>query len=306
MADPGPPAAPVDAAAFEALQRAMDAKMAARPDVAFPLEVLQGLALVIAAVGLFLLVRAYRRRAAASRPTPGPPVAPGWGVGTAVAAIAAVIVVTLYVAKVAVALGASDSIEVTIGSSIAGNLIGAGLLFALARAHGHHPVRALGLGAAPGGLPVALRVGVGHLVAAFPVYCGLHLLTDLAFRALGWPITPNAAAFALLTTDSTRVLVLIAAVAIVVAPLAEELLFRGFLYPALRKRLGAPLAVCVSAGLFALMHPPVDMPAILVLGCALALAYERAGSLYASIAAHALNNAWGIAMLAAERHVARA
>jgi membrane protease YdiL (CAAX protease family) len=46
----------------------------------------------------------------------------------------------------------------------------------------------------------------------------------------------------------------LAAFAVLVAPVVEELFFRGFLYPALARPLGVVPAIAVTAGLFALLH----------------------------------------------------
>jgi membrane protease YdiL (CAAX protease family) len=76
------------------------------------------------------------------------------------------------------------------------------------------------------------------------------------------------------------------------APVAEELFFRGFLYTALRQRLGIAAAVTISAAVFAIGH--IDalgvVAASFVMGIALALAYEYTRSLWVAIAIHAFNN----------------
>ncbi|HKF20037.1 MAG TPA: CPBP family intramembrane glutamic endopeptidase [Candidatus Angelobacter sp.] len=46
----------------------------------------------------------------------------------------------------------------------------------------------------------------------------------------------------------------LAAFGILVAPLVEELFFRGFLYPALARWTGSALSIFITAGLFALLH----------------------------------------------------
>jgi uncharacterized protein len=48
----------------------------------------------------------------------------------------------------------------------------------------------------------------------------------------------------------------LAAFGILLAPLVEELFFRGFLYPALARPLGSALSVALTGGFFALMHSP--------------------------------------------------
>jgi len=83
--------------------------------------------------------------------------------------------------------------------------------------------------------------------------------------------------------------------AVVVAPLAEELLFRGFLYAALRRYAGPLGAISVSAAIFALLHDyPLGLPPLFLLGFLLAYLYERTGSLAAPIAAHAANNLYSM------------
>jgi uncharacterized protein len=83
---------------------------------------------------------------------------------------------------------------------------------------------------------------------------------------------------------------------VVVAPLAEELFFRGFLYQALRKWRGVGQAVVLSALLFAVAHGhPILIAGIFPLGIILAYTFEKRGSLTATIAAHAFFN--GISLI---------
>jgi membrane protease YdiL (CAAX protease family) len=80
-------------------------------------------------------------------------------------------------------------------------------------------------------------------------------------------------------------------VTIGLAPLAEEILFRGILYPWL-KQAGFPrLALWGSAVFFAAVHMNlVTFIPLLVLALALTVLYERTGNLLAPITAHALFN----------------
>lgn len=87
--------------------------------------------------------------------------------------------------------------------------------------------------------------------------------------------------------------------AAIAAPFIEELLFRGFLYPAL-KRYSQPLvALVVTASIFAAIH--LHVPALLplfVLSCLLTCVYELCGSLWVPILVHAGFNAVNIAITA--------
>lgn len=90
---------------------------------------------------------------------------------------------------------------------------------------------------------------------------------------------------------SARDLALLLLAAAVIAPIVEEMLFRGLLYRYLRARMDAVWAVGLSAGLFAALHAvPVLLPMLLVIGVVLALLAERYDSILPGIVLHALHN----------------
>jgi membrane protease YdiL (CAAX protease family) len=95
------------------------------------------------------------------------------------------------------------------------------------------------------------------------------------------------------TRDSAIAFVLAGLLVCVVAPICEELFFRGFLFGALRRR-GFVVAALVSGVAFGLAHvasaPIGFIVPLATLGVILALLYERTGSLYPPMALHALNN----------------
>lgn len=93
------------------------------------------------------------------------------------------------------------------------------------------------------------------------------------------------------------------ALAITLAPLVEELLFRGVLLSSLIPRCGIPLAALLSAGAFAAIHLPglrwqwYALPELLLLGLALAWLRLHYRSLWPSVLAHGTNNALALAVL---------
>jgi len=75
------------------------------------------------------------------------------------------------------------------------------------------------------------------------------------------------------------------------APLGEEVFFRGYALPALRKSLGPLAAILISAALFALLHmDPVGFVGLMEIGALLAALRWWSGSIWAAILAHAVNN----------------
>lgn len=79
---------------------------------------------------------------------------------------------------------------------------------------------------------------------------------------------------------------------VVLAPLFEELIFRGILFTSLRKKFNFPISMVASGLVFALAHGYGLIAFLTVLwsGCLWAWAYERTGSVIPGTIAHAVNN----------------
>jgi membrane protease YdiL (CAAX protease family) len=91
------------------------------------------------------------------------------------------------------------------------------------------------------------------------------------------------------------------ALAVVFAPIAEELLFRGWIYTALRAHWGLWPALLTSSALFAFAHyegTHLYALAVFPIGLALGLIRERTGSIKVSIGYHAFNNLAAFALAA--------
>jgi uncharacterized protein len=77
----------------------------------------------------------------------------------------------------------------------------------------------------------------------------------------------------------------------IVAPIVEELFFRGMLYPLLRRHFPTWLAIVANAAIFAALHfIPILLPMLFVMGLLLAFVRARTESIIPSIIIHALNN----------------
>jgi membrane protease YdiL (CAAX protease family) len=79
--------------------------------------------------------------------------------------------------------------------------------------------------------------------------------------------------------------------AVLLAPLFEEFIFRGLVFGGLRRSLPLAPSMIMSAGLFAIVHPPVSMLPVFVLGLCTAYVYERNKGLAAPMLVHAVYNA---------------
>jgi membrane protease YdiL (CAAX protease family) len=139
---------------------------------------------------------------------------------------------------------------------------------------------------------------------------------DFGFRpfkssALGWAVVAMLSYFLLsavyvsiahppqddlpqqLGADQSTALAVVTGVFVIgIAPVVEEFFFRGFLYQALRTRIGVIGGAVVSGLIFGGIHlKPEYLLPLAILGTALALLFEKTNSLWPCILVHALNNA---------------
>ena len=144
----------------------------------------------------------------------------------------------------------------------------------------------------------ALLLGVFVAVIFLPIGWGLQMASAQVMTRI--QITPVAqqAIQALQTAEVWPDRIYLGVVAILLAPLAEEMLFRGILYPAI-KQAGFPrVALWGTALLFAVTHhnAATFLP-LMLLAVALALLYEKTNNLLAPITAHSLFNAMNFLVL---------
>jgi len=143
----------------------------------------------------------------------------------------------------------------------------------------------MGLSAAR--LATAWRIGPLAALALFAVVAAL----ELALKALGVQQT-QLESLQWLHSVPLWLFVLVALTAAVLAPIAEEIYFRGYVFRAYYEQKGPLQAYLFSAALFALVH--LNLPAFLpifAVGLFLAYVYRRTGSVLPGMLAHAFNNA---------------
>ncbi|QYY37360.1 CPBP family intramembrane glutamic endopeptidase [Ruficoccus sp. ZRK36] len=142
----------------------------------------------------------------------------------------------------------------------------------------------------------ALRTGAFYFMAAIPLltFTGLiwrHILSWL--RDLGWiaQIPYQALVEQLGKLDGPVEWLLVVLMAGIIAPVVEELIFRGALYRFLKGRLHPLVALTLSSLVFALMHfNLLQFVPLFLLAMLLGRSYERSGSILVPIALHACFN----------------
>ena len=124
------------------------------------------------------------------------------------------------------------------------------------------------------------------------------VITILVMLAAGLPLENPQLEFLLpgdLTDLSAFFMLLLAGV---IAPFAEELLFRGVFYTMLKERWGIWPGVLISSFVFGLVHGnfAIGLTAFL-LGILLAIVFEYSQSLWTAVLIHAINNSSKLALL---------
>lgn len=142
------------------------------------------------------------------------------------------------------------------------------------------------------GLAVEVRRGALAWLATLPLYLLVVFLWGQLGEALGIPAA-NHPSIGLLERGGAPVAAAILVQAALLAPLAEELLFRGLVLPAFARGLGPAVAVLCSALLFGAIHPgfgslaPIGLLGALFASLAVT---SPSRSLVGSFVAHALHN----------------
>ncbi|GIK76527.1 MAG: CPBP family intramembrane metalloprotease [Acidobacteria bacterium] len=88
---------------------------------------------------------------------------------------------------------------------------------------------------------------------------------------------------------------------VIAAPLSEEIFFRGFMFGGLRRSLSLLPAAAISAAVWGVLHLGAGNLGVAIqltiFGVILAWLYERSGTLWAPVLAHAINNTIAFVLL---------
>jgi membrane protease YdiL (CAAX protease family) len=208
----------------------------------------------------------------------------GWRPRTALLVVLAGLVASQLLAfAVAIAAGGSDGIDWVAASGL---VLADAFLIALTV---HFARRgAERLGAATFGIRrTAFWPAVGWMALA---YVAVSIFNAIWLTLFGTPGGDGATG-----SPSTAAIVFVIAGVAVAAPIAEEIVFRGYLFPALARWrgpwIGALLGAAVFGAAHCLVYPPQLLPMMAMFGFAACMLFWFTGSLLPGIALHAVNNA---------------
>jgi CAAX protease family protein len=216
-----------------------------------------------------------------------------WGIVVALGVVIALIVVVGILAVV-FDLDTDDNtvLGISLVAQALANLIILGIIFARVRSRGggltDFGFRSIDWGR-------AWWVVVAFVLASFATIA----LFDVIVDAVGLDALRPEGNLDEDIKDSTIVFLISAVFAIVVAPISEEMFFRGLLFGGFFRDFGLAVALLFSGILFGLVHGQLTLLVpFSIIGGYLALAYAYTRSLWGSIACHLTFNALGIIGLA--------
>lgn len=145
-------------------------------------------------------------------------------------------------------------------------------------------------------LPQAAGLGLLFFLASLPVIYLASVSWTMFLQALvrfgiDVDLAPQQTIMMFQQLDSLLMIAALCVLAVVIAPVVEELVFRGGIFRYLKGRLPQGLAVIISSILFAMIHGHMQsLAGLFAVGICLCLAYEWTGNLRVPVFLHAFFN----------------
>lgn len=239
-------------------------------------------------IGCVALWRVQFRRRAERQPVR----LPKWGISGFEFALAAFLVLAgAFVGQLSLALvpvADPDNQLIAQSAGFQGGLLLGALAAVRALRRASASVAASGKVMMPAG---RLTAGLVTFLASLPVVSLISWGWTLLLEHLGFPTDRQEMLGIFARADSPLMTTLVIFLAVVVAPIVEELVFRAGLFRYLNQRLPRAAALMLPAVVFGSLHGNlVAFAPLVVLGIIFSLAYERTGNIAVPMIAHGLFN----------------
>ena len=136
-----------------------------------------------------------------------------------------------------------------------------------------------------------IGLGITTYIAIIPILILLIVFLSILAQWLNYQPPSHPLVDILLSEKKAVFLIFLFLLGGIIGPIIEEIFFRGFIYPAIKKKTGVFFSIVITATFFAILHQnPFAFLPIFFLGTVLAYLYEKSSSLIPSITIHILHN----------------
>ncbi|MCM8829636.1 MAG: CPBP family intramembrane metalloprotease [Candidatus Omnitrophica bacterium] len=133
--------------------------------------------------------------------------------------------------------------------------------------------------------------GFYHYLLFLPILSLVIKFSFFIFTKIGFSPEPQQIVLIYFKTDSFYLLFIMSFLSCIIVPFSEEIIFRGIVYPGLKKRFSVPSSMILSSLIFALLHNEIFVLAgLFVFGIFLSYLFEKHKNLWLSISVHFFNN----------------
>ncbi|MBN1268923.1 MAG: CPBP family intramembrane metalloprotease [Kiritimatiellae bacterium] len=143
-----------------------------------------------------------------------------------------------------------------------------------------------------------IALGLGFYLGALPFLWFYSILYQAGLKYVGYEPRLQEVVWAMTAEHAWWIRAYLVGLAVALAPLAEELIFRGIGLPLLARKAGFPAAIVIVSVLFAAMH--FHLPSLVplfVIALAFSLAYAYTGSILVPAVMHAAFNLVNLGLL---------
>lgn len=150
----------------------------------------------------------------------------------------------------------------------------------------------------PPSVSKAAKIGLKWLLIAYPVMIGVNLFSRTLLNSLGFEQVIQDPIKMVQEGGTNIELMVMYSMIVLVAPLCEEVAFRGGIFRFLHCRMPLYASIGLSSFFFALLHANLySFAPLMTIGVMLAFAYRESGSLISSITFHATFNSINLALI---------
>jgi len=154
-------------------------------------------------------------------------------------------------------------------------------------------------------LSSAIRYAIVFLLSLLPIVFVANIAFLVLLNSIGYPVEPQTIVVAFMSKEMPIwQQIYLSFAAIVIAPIAEEILFRGICLTAALKHMTAKEAVILVSVFFAFIHQhPESSLSLFILAVSLSLAYLHSANILVPILMHSFFNAFQIITILSIRDI---